>query len=472
MTSSKANPLILLGAILLASRSLAAEPTVPALLTEEPYAIPNLGLSVYLPEDTLVDLSRIEGGRTTVLIVPQGQAGEQAFVFQIMQSISADRNLTLAEAVRNIIEQRRSFHTGQDARGRTVSTVRVFDPDDNLLIGQHPAHRVYLDVPLDSAVPVTGYTVFNIGPGQFVIFQMDCPVALFPKVRQLYELMIASVQFRAPEELGADRAAALLAGKSLLARFNAGDYQAAIDDQPVYYRIYRPGDTGPDEEIGYQRVQTRTGHAADVDPDKPPSRWTAADKAPGFIVRVDARALAAGTMVDSVSLFFLAADRESELWSIRMVVRKGDDAEQWRETGIRTKKKLTVKTARSGREPTNAEWSPIPDSYLSRVETYLLPPLVARAGLPGAFGFYTYDSNLAKMTLRRETFAAPTNNADETSPALILTTLPSENSRPITTLLDPAGRLLKRTNPDGQITEPIDQATLRKIWMEKKLPLE
>jgi hypothetical protein len=463
-----------------------AETVIPSLTTDEPYAIPNLGLSVFLPGESVVDLSRLEGGRTTVVVTPKGP--EQTFVFQIMQSVSADRSLELVEAVRNIVEQRRSFHTGKDARGRTVSTVRVFDADDNLLIGQHPAQRVYLDVPPDTTVPVTGYTIFHTGPGQFVIFQMDCPVALFPKVRALYELMVASVQFKDPDELGADRATALLAGQALLQKFNAADYEAVLDKEPTYFRLYRPnpsGDSKYDDEVGYQRVQVVAARAGDIDSARPESRWTAADKQPGYLARVEARALAAGTVVDSVSLYFLSADRTTELWSITMVVRKGSDSEQWIETGIRREKRLTVKTTRSGQEPTDADWSPLPESYLSRVDSYLLPRLVARAGMSGVFGFYTYDSNLAKMTLRRETFAPLSGGAasQPVSPggtglqpvsgtAFILTTMPSENSRPTTSDLDAHGLILRRANPDGQIMEPIDQPTLKKLWADKKLPLE
>ncbi len=465
------------------------EPKIPSLRTDEPFAIPNMGLTVLLPDDSLVDTSRLEGGRTTVLIAPRERGKAQTYVFQIMQSVSADRSLELTEAVKNIVEQRRSFHTGKNLRGKTVSTVRVFDPDDNLLLGQHPAQRVYLDVPLDTTVPVTGYTIFHTGPGQFVIFQMDCPVALFPKVRALYELMIASVQFEDPDELGSERATALLAGRALLQRFNAADFAAALDKEPTYYRLFRPNPTGKteqDDEAGYQRVRIVAGTAGDLEPNKIEARRTSADKQPGYLARVEARALAAGTVVDSVSLYFLSADRSTELWSITMAVRKGNNTEQWVETGVRNDDRLTVKTTRSGQEPTNADWSPVPESYLSRVESYLLPRLVARSGMSGVFGFYTYDSNLAKMTLRRETFAPLSGGTGfqpvspggtgfqpvSSSSAYIMTSLPSENSRPTTTELDAQGSIIRRSNPDGQIMEPIDQPRLKKLWADKKLPLE
>lgn len=463
----------------LTPNALCAEPAenpapVPATLAQEPYSIPNLGLTVLPPEGSVIDVSRLEGGRTTVVISSPGPG--QSYVFQIIHSVSADRSLELSTSMKNIIDQRRSFHTGRDKRGRTISTVRVFDVDENLLIGQHPAQRAYLDVPADTSVPVTGYTVFHTGPGQFVLFQMDCPVALFPKVRALYELMVASAQFKDPEELGAERAAALLAGNALLQRFNAEDFRGVLDAEPTYYRLYRPnptGDSAHDDEVGYQRVRIIAGVAGDMEPEKPEGRRTSADQQPGYIARIEARALSAGAVVDSVSLSFLSADRETELWSITMVVRKGTSSEQWVETGIRRDDRLTVKTTRQGQEPTTSDWSPLPESYLSRVESYLLPRLAAKAQMAGVFGFYTYDSNLAKMTLRRETFGpAGAPSTGGRSPAFIMTSLASENSKPTTTELDESGRIIKRIHADGQIMEPIEQPALKRLWADKKLPLE
>lgn len=451
---------------------------IPALLTDEPYSIPNLGLSVYLPEDTLVDLSRIEGGRTNVVITPQGR--DRVFVFQIMQSVSVDRDLDLRQALTNMVEHRRSFHSGKDQNNRTISTARAFDLEENLLVGQHPAARVYIDVPIEPDAPVTGYTLFNTGPGQFVIFQMDCHASVFPRVRELYELMVASVQFKDPDDLGSDRAAAILAGKALLERFNSEDFNAVLDSEPAYYRLYVPGATGAasdDTEVGYQRVHLCAGHAGDLDPSRPKSKWTASDQKPGYIARIEARALAADVLIDTVSIFFLSADRTNELWSITMLVRKGSDRERWVETGIRRDNRLTVKTTRTGEAPTNADWSPLPQGYMSRVESYLLPRLICRAGLSGLFGFYIYDSNVAKMTLRRETLTPVSAAQGEPPPlsnlhAFTLSTLASENSRVTTTDLDAKGHILRRVMPDGSVMEPIDGPRLKRLWADKKLPLD
>jgi len=442
-------------------------PSRLALATDAPFEIPSLGLSIYLPEESGVDMSRLEGGRTTVIIRPLG--ADQTWVFQVHNSISSDRTLTLGTAVDNIVSQRQSLRVLRDRQGNTVSQVRAFDRVDNLVAAQHPAQRVYLDVPADPSVPVSGYTLFHTGPGQFVIFQMDCAAPIFPKVRELYEMLVASAQFRDPDELNSDRAAALLAGEALLKRLEPADFDAVMDDAPRFLRVYTPapsGAAGDAAEVAYQRVQARKGQAGELDPEKKKTSWKGADKEEGWLLRIEARSLAQDSVVDTVSSFFLSRDRRRELWSILMVVRRGKDREAWTETGIRRDDNLTVKTARTGAEPTSVDWSPLPKAYLSRVECLLLPRLVARKDIPGIFGFYTYESALAKMTLRRETCSK------ETTGAWTISSQQSENSQPLAGTYDASGWLIRRVAADGTIVEPSDLARLRRIWADKKLPLD
>ncbi len=441
--------------------------SVPDLITDAPYEIPSLGLSVFLPRDALVDQSRLQGGPTSVMVRPQGAA--TPWVIQILSSVSADHSLTLRAALDNIITQRQAQYTRRNDRGASESLVRPFARATDLTIGPYPAERVYLDVPTRPDVPTSGYTLFQTGPGQFVIFQIDCVTSAFPSLQSLYETMVATVQFRDPSEMQADRAGVILAGKALLERFNHADIEAILDGSPAFYRLYKPartGTTGDAQEVGYQRISAKVGVAGELDPHKPQRAWTTADRREGYIVRIDARTLTMGAVVDTVTIFFLSQDRSQELWSNTMVVRKGADTEQWTETGIRRDKRLTVKTVRSGGEPTSADWSPIPDGYISRVETYLIPRLVTRAGLGGDYGFYAYESALSKMSLRRDSFEPAENGGWKMS------TRASENSPPIVTRLDASGRPIRREMPDGTIMEPVEKDRLRKLWKDKSLPMD
>lgn len=436
-------------------------------LTDEPYQIPSLGMSIFLPSGALVDLSRLQGGRTTVEVRPEGAVPE--WVLQVQSSISADHDLTLGDAMANIIEQRQQVRLGRDAQGREFSLVRIFDRDEDLVVGEHPAQRVYLDVPTDPESPVTGYTVFHTGPGQFVIVQMDCKTALFPRFRQLYETIVATVSFRDSSELNSDRGAALLAGESLLKTFDNTSIEAVLNEDPVFYRISKPAASGAPEdaeEIGYQRIIMRKGFAGELSRRREREQWNEGDRQAGYVVRSDARALMGGAVVETVSMFFLSEDRDTELWSVRMTVQNGDKPEEWTEVGIRRKDVLTVKTAGDGEEDRRGEWSPLPAAYISRVESYLLPKLVQKLGAPGQFGFYMYESSLGKLTLRRETF--------EVDPAgrWRVSTLPTENASPSLTLLDHDGAIIRRLMPDGQVMEPETQQRLSEIWRRKGLPLK
>lgn len=430
-------------------------------------------MSIYLPADSLVDLSRLEGGRTTVLVRPETKAA--SWVIQIHSSISNDKTLTIDEALDNIVAQRQSTRVGKDAKGRESTLVRAFDRQGDLLLAGNAAERVYLDVPIDPEAPVSGYTLFQNGPGQFVILQLDCSAAVFPRIRSVYEMMAATVSFRDAQELGADRSTALLAGEALLKKLSLDDLSSALDEQPLFYRLSRPLPTGETEEIGYQRVQIRPGTPDELDrrqrektPEKKDSRGMKPAKGgeePGTVVRVEARALTLAAVVDTISIFYLSPDGSQELWSITMIVRRGKDREEWTETGIRRDDRLTIKTAQTGSEPTSTDYA-LPKGYISRVESYLLPRLVAGSKMGGLFGFYSYESSLSKMSLRREEFAQ-----DEAG-AWTQSTMLTENSRPIVTTLDKTGRIIKRMLPDGQVMEPIDRETLREIWAAKKLPLE
>src|SRR5690606_16150315 len=122
------------------------------------------------------------------------------WVVQIHNSVSSDHGLTLKVAMDNIISQRQGQFTRRLANGRTESLVRVFGRTEELTIGPYPAERVYVDVPSRQDVPVTGYTLFQTGPGQFVIFQIDCLTSAFPALQTMYETMVATVQFRDPTE--------------------------------------------------------------------------------------------------------------------------------------------------------------------------------------------------------------------------------------------------------------------------------
>ncbi len=473
MTTSKsrfAAPLaVLLSAILAlpaaAQATRDAPVSVPELIFDAPYEIPSLGLSVFLPEDALVDLESFLAAQTNVKVIPQGV--DRSWILQIRNSISSNTDLTLEDAVANIVEKSKELHTRREGR-RTETLVRIFDEDDTLLIGGRNAHRVYMDIPSKPDVPTTGFTLFQNGPGQFVIFQFDCIGTSFPAMRQMYETIVASVQFRDGEEMKAERAQALLAGQNLIREFGASSLEDIFDNETRFFRIYRPAPGGAPsdaQELGYERVNLRKGFAGEVD-GKDQSGWKAGDRATGMIAEIVGRRLAEGMIVDSIATFFLSDDRSRELWSIRMSIRRGNDEDTWIETGYRVDDNLVVNTAQDGQEPTQSQWSPLPSGYASRVMLYALPRIIVPNELAGVYGYYAYESQLGKLSLRRDVYKA------EGPDVWSIVTQVTEDSPETGTLVNLRGGIIRRELPGNIISEPVDRDRLRRLWRDKNLPVD
>ncbi len=437
-------------------------------IAERAFSIPSLGLSVHLPEGAIVESSRLEGLRTSMVIRPP-EAGVD-WVMQIHNSASSDTSLTLTAVLDSIIEQQQNRTVARDARtGQSLGTFgRAFDRVNDLRLGGTPAQRVYIENTSSGEGAIIGYTVAQTAPGRFVIFQLDCPKPRFESgIRHLFETVVASAAFRDPAELGADRAAAVLAGDGFLKSLSTTDLEAALDEEPIFYRIYRPAPSGSSsdaEEVAWQRVQMRLGQLGELNPRKAKDSWSTEEREFGYLVRSDARSFVDGTLLDSEGIFFLSRDRLNERSTIRNVVTRGRDSQQLTLTIVRRDRRMSVLTDQTGQPPRTVEYDLPKDGYLSRVELYLLPRLVTAANFPAAMGFYIYDTSLGKVTLRRESFASDGG-------AWTQSTLFTEDiTTPIVTTLDRQGRIIRQQLTNGQIMEPIEQDRLKRLWDSKQLP--
>lgn len=453
------------------ARSEAPAPSRPD-LAERPFSIPSLGLSLHLPQDSVIESSRIEGMKTSIIVRPP--EAKAAWVMQIHNSASSDTSLTLGAVVDSIIAQHQNRRIARDpASGRNVgSYVRAFDRVNDLHLGEIPAQRVYFDTPSEPSEPVTGYTVMQTGPGRFVIIQLDCPRERFETgIRHLYEMVAASVTARDTTEVNVDRAAAIRAASALLESAAAEDLEACLDEEPVFYRVYRAAPTGSSsdaEELAWQRIHMRLGQLGELNPRKGKEHWSTEEREFGYLVRADARSLMGGALLDSEGVFFLSRDRAQERWTIRNVVRRGEQTQHLTLTVVRRDRRMTVLTDETGQPPKTLEYNLPEQGYVSKVETYLLPRLVALKNMPANLAFYTYDAGLGKVALRRETFALANAAASTWEQQTRFT---EDVTIPVVTSLDPRGRILRQQLSDGQIMEPIEQERLKRLWEGKSLPL-
>ena len=396
---------------------------------------------------------------------------------QLHNPASSDATLTIRSVADDLANDLLASRAKSLQRADRGSAARIHDRADDLDINGQRAARFYATLPdsLGGATVVSGYTIFQVGPGRFAILQMDCIEQEFPRVRPRYEAVVATATFRDPADLAAERAAGILAADSLLNSLNRADLEAVLPSGPRLYRIYRPATTGSRtdaEEVAYQRIEIRLGARGELAPSKDRRRWTQADHDMGIVVDLAGRYIDGDRHVDSQSLYFLSLDRKEESWTLRMVVREGKNEAGWTETGVRGGDDIKVTIDQPGGQPIVKQWRRPPEAYISQVEWFLLPRILAKRALPAVFNFYRYQSATAELALRRDVLD-PADHQDSSAPAAwILRSRPDENSPDEVSLLNAEGELIRREMPDGKIMEPIELEALKKLWKSKGLPIK
>ena len=449
-----------------------ADPAPAKSLTDitvaEPLIIDALGITVLLPDKALANVESIPGGKTTAVITPPTAGIRGAdWVVQVTNERTENLELTIDAILDEFAKQRTD-------KARSVGNrIRVFDrmnEADNLIVAGEPAGRFYCELTADKGdTLVTGYTVFSTGPGEFIIVQLDCMGANFDRARVVYETIAASATFEDPYAAAEERSIALRAGAEFLDSLTLDDLKAASLDEPVFLRYYQSAPTGKSSdatEIAFQKIQIRDGQSGELDQTRSRADWAAADREFGFLVQIDARALQGSTTIDTRAVHFLSRDRRNESWSITNTIRQGKNTVSVIQTMIRQGRRLTIKTIREGMPDEQRDW-PLPEKgYISAVERYMLPRLIAHKmpeGSPTAldFAFYSYDAKSGKVTMRRDAFSNIGIDGWR------YTSQPERTEPEIQTTLDLDGNIVRRLLPNDIIVEPMAPERLSAIWREK-----
>lgn len=446
----------------------------------DPYTVPELGVTVLLPEGTKAESQFISGGRAKSIL----RDPDNTWVIQIFNAVSSNPNLTIPEILDNFEQQRRDalkayvdanpnmfdgatpdLYT-DDALGRSPLVVAGRMEPDQLTIGEQGAGRFYCETPLIRPNIVTGYTVFRQSAGTFIIFQLDCVSEVFPKAKQTYETIVASATFENSEAARVERATAILSGKAFLASISNEDIEAVLLDEPVYQRLYKPAPTGlpsDAEELGWQRMQIRIGQRGELDPRKPKNQWTSADREFGYLVKTEGQIFNRGMEFEIQAVYFLDRERINEAISIHNTVRKDGRVLSVSETTvIRRNKMMTCTFSQTGKEVQTLDWA-LQDGYISLVELVLLPRLVALKTPENSqaefdFGFYHFHINRTDVLLRRDKFS----NVDlVTGWEHLIKQGPDDPEFRET--LDLEGNLIRREMSDGKVMENITAEELRAI---------
>lgn len=448
-------------------------------LSQQPYAIPSLGVSLSLPEGAYARTFTVAGEKAHARILPgDSQARWQ---LAIKSHKSSNEQLTNTDALDSVIQQiklTRPVHNPEEGqidpkdvlnKNFKYSRIVIKSRQKDLDINGIPAERVYLTAPNLPDYPDAGITILNPEPGEFLLVHLECPSGTLESHKPLFEVVSASVRFRDKSELNADRAARVLATHEIFQSVNAQDLEALLDEEPRFFRLFKPGPSGrqiDDMDIAWQRTEVRIGQAGELNPGKSKTRWSASDREYGFILQIEGRAIWKGGVIDSQGIFYLSRDRANERWSLKNTIRGDGEPSTTSQTLIRKDDKINYIVERPGEPRYQGEFLIPERGYLSKVESVLFSRVIASRDIPGEFAYYIFDPGLDTIVLRHETFQ------HDDAGNWLSTLKPFENAPPQEILYNEEGRLVRRTAADGQLMEPVDPQKLRRIWDRKDLPVD
>lgn len=455
-------------------------------MSEQPFHIESVGLSMMLPSDARAEGTSV-GGRTTTRILPGGDAS--TWLLNIQTPVDPEEGRTssdlLEELLRHLGEAAGMVYKSEGGKRLQEELlgveIKFVEPRQTVTISGQPAERIYISLPGRAGTPrvVRGYTVFKTAPRQFVSFELVTTESEFAASRPVYETIVATAKFENADELRTARAGAVTAGLKLFETISPEDLAAVVRDHAESWeRLYRPSATGAAsdaEELGYVRIQLKTGTPDDLS--RGAASGNVGNRRQGYIVQIDARFIDNGQVGDTNSAFFMSLDRQHEVWTVRQAIRRwkaGENAPSKEgavvitELGARDGANMIVELSTPGKPKETVKPIMQGDGYISRVEAYLLPYLMIRKGLTTEFGFYSYDSRQSTIRLRRDTLDQP----EGAGGVWRVTTLLSEEDRPQVATFAHDAALLRIQLPDGRFREPTTGPKLLQLWKSKGLPVE
>jgi hypothetical protein len=442
----------------------------PIELATDPFKIDSIGLSLQVPVGAVTRLDTI-GSQATGTVTPK----DGTWILTVMNPSLANRTMSLDDLAK--LQLKLLTET---------SGAKELDRDDNLKVDTRDARRIYVDVPSPkgSGSVVYGVTALQLGAGQFVVFQLVTPRAEFERARPVYETLVAGATFVDVRDLELSRKVVIEAGLRLLSKVEPSDFREILTNYPERWeRLYVPAASGADadaKEIGYRRTRAWIGKRGELDPKRTKSQFSGTEAQEGYLVRIDARVIKAPavvsntgkpgeeTIADTQGLFFLTPDRATEVWTIAVRLREGGKDTLYTETGGRDGTNLGVQMVTDGAPPRDLKPMIQGEGYISRLESFLIPELLLRSKAQTEFGFYNWNSDARKIVLRRDALSRPKDHPELWQ----ITTRLKEDELPQIAFYTEQGRLIRVQQRDGSVWEPIEPAKLKRLWENKKLPMQ
>ncbi|MCC6227773.1 MAG: hypothetical protein IT432_00945 [Phycisphaerales bacterium] len=446
-------------------------------LSDEPQVLESVGLKFFPPAGAKV-IQDTAGREARLTIVPV----DESWQINVTSPRTSNPDLTVTTACDELIAKlmERVGQVDKDTQeiktlGKVLSRSDklVLDTDRPELLGEQ--FVVSLPRGKGDSETIRGYTLVKIAADRFVNFELITTADKYQAAGPVYQIVVRTAKFEDAERTVAARAAAIAAGRSVFGGLSDEALREIMKQRNGRFeRLYRPAVGGArmdESEVAYRRTTTWFGKRGELDPSRPAKDFTAAEKEEGYLLRTDARYVNGAQVVDVSGTFFIRPDRSMEAWVVRQAIReagKKDTVGISTEKGAREGNIISVVTEVTGQADESVKTQVSGDGYLSRFESLLLPQILIRSKVPTEFGFYVYQSEAGKVQLRRELLEQPPER-----PGLWkLTTRLSEDRKPMVSLFNDQGDLIRTELSDGSIWEPIDAKALVRLWRDKNLPLD
>jgi len=453
----------------------ATTPSLAVELGDQPFRLESAGLSMFLPVDATAQSTTI-GEAATVQVIP----ATSTWLINIQTPRSSNPETTPAQVADQVVTQHFKnageifdVKPGEAPDPSKIVAVKgnLIEPRKAVSVNGQSAERVYFAVPGAAGGPavVRGLTVFKTTANKFVTFELVTTEPQFAAARRIYETVVATATFEDSTALSSDRAGVIMAGTKVIEGLRPEAYEAVLAAQPERWeRLYKPAPGGADAdatEIGYRRIRTHVGTRAEL---VGAGGGRVGDRQEGYIVQMDARILDRGLTYDSNSVFFMSPDRNDEAWTIRNAIRKDRTVDQFNETGARSGVNMSVKVDGTGRAEQLFRPTFQREGYLSRVEAWLLPQLLIRAGVEANFGFYSFQSDAGLVRLRRDSL----DQLPDRPGVWQLTTKLGEDKPAQVGYFNEKGEHIRTEMHDGSVWEPVTIEKLGRLWKSKGLPMD
>lgn len=329
----------------------------------------------------------------------------------------------------------------------------------------------------DGEAIVAGWLILPAGPDVMLVFSILAMPEELPFLRNQLEAAFGTINLQSAAEVSLLRRSRVENGRALLEGITAERLRPLIGTHQ-WSRIYRVDQEGHEHEVGYTLLEVYEAKRGALNPKRPESSYSAAEKQDGIMVRLQGRVIGdvqRRVFYDSIALYWMAWDQSEEAWSVRGTQRQGQAQRSESETGVRvaasaghpipTLQVIRQRSSDYQRDP--YEWS-VPDVYLSQALAAVLGRLMPRdVGASGEYSYYFYNFSHSVPQLTQRTDRWEVDDRGRWK----LTTRLSVDTPPIVSLYSATGEFLETRRPDGSVTVPTSIERIRQIWLSKGLPI-